>query len=291
MKIGDFDFESAGEPRKGSFARVHEVKSRTGERLALKVLDGEGKEDVFRGFLEDESKIGALGEEEGFVPVIAKGVNRGLPWLLMPFYEESLRDRLKDRGALAIEETYQLGRKLAVAMSWAHRLKVVHRGLKPENIFFTKEGKPVIADLGIARHVVAYRAKARRAAGATRLEEAPLSMAPEEILLQEEKITPQADIYSLGTILYECLVQDPPIGEQSIEQRIAPRDRDANFLPLVARKGDVPLHLAKTITVSLMFDHRRRYKDGSYLAQSLGVLTEQRRTELERLGIQRTFAP
>jgi serine/threonine protein kinase len=286
MRVGSFELEVVGEPRKGTFARVHEVKTPTGDRLALKILEGDGKEEVFRGLEADEPMIGPLGEEQGFVPVLAKGVIRGQPYVLMPFYEESLRDRLKERGVLRVEETYQLGRKLAVAISWAHHRKIIHRGLKPENIFFTKVGRPLIADLGVARHVVALRAKARRAAKATRLEEAPFYMAPEEVLLQEEKLTPQADIYSLGAILAECLIEEPPIAQLSIEQRIQERV-DENFLPLMARRGDLPLHFASTITVSLMYDHRRRYRDGSLLAHSLGTLTEQRRNELQQLGLRR----
>lgn len=293
MRVGHFDLEAVGEPRKGSFARVHEVRARTGERLALKILEGEGKEEVYRGFLEDEPLIGSLGEAEGFVPVITRGVIRDQPYFLMPYYEESLRGRLNDRRFLGIEETYQLGRKLAVAIAQAHHRKIVHRGLKPENIFFTKEGKPLVADLGIARHTVELRARTTHASGATRLAEAPFYMAPEELLLvDKEKLTPQTDIYSLGAILCECLIEDPPLAQQSIEERVAEHEKDNNFIPIMGRRLDLPLHFVKTIAVSLMYDHRRRYRDGSLLAQSLGVLTDERRNELLARGLPiRTYAP
>jgi serine/threonine protein kinase len=288
MKVGDFELEVVGKARRGDFARVHQVKTPSGERLALKILEGKGKDDVYRGYLADEPLLTSLGEEEGFVPIVARGVLRGQPWFLMPFYEESLRARLA-RRPFAHEETYQLGGKLAVAISLAHHRRIVHRGLKPENVFITKAGKPLVADLGIARHVAALRSKAHRAKGAKRLDPVSAYMAPEEILLEEENLTPQADIYSLGAILHECVTDAPPHSERSLDARLEDKT-DQNFLPLLQKNGSVPLHLAKTITVSLMCDHRRRYKDGSYLAQSLGILTESRRNDLERLGIHRVFA-
>src|SRR5579872_5115472 len=112
MKIGEFEIKLVGKPRGGSFGKVHEVKTPNGERLALKVLEGEGKEDVYSGFLADEPLLASLGENEGFVPIVAKGIHRGQPWFLMPFYDESLADRLNRE--FTSEETYQLGRKLAV---------------------------------------------------------------------------------------------------------------------------------------------------------------------------------
>ncbi|HZV03058.1 MAG TPA: protein kinase [Planctomycetota bacterium] len=288
MKVGGFELEVVGEPRRGSFARVHEVKTKKGERLALKILEGEGKDEVYRGYLADEPLLTSLGEEEGFVPILARGVLRGQPWFLMPFFDESLRERLA-RRPFAHEETYQLGGKLAVAISLAHHRRIVHRDLKPENIFLTKAGKPLVADLGIARHVVALRSRAHRAKGAKRLDPVSPYMAPEEVLLEDEKLTPQADIYSLGAILHECVTDEPPHAGRSLDARLEDKT-DHNFLPLMQKNGSVPFHLAKTITVSLMCDHRRRYKDGAYLAQSLGILTESRRLFLEQRKIHRVFA-
>src|SRR5205085_12307192 len=104
----------------------------------------------------------ALGEAEGFVPILGAGVTpEGAPYLAMPLVRGgTLRARLQ-RGPLGLEASVVLACTLAAALARAHARGIVHRDLKPENILFTEDGRPLVADLGLAKHFGAGDAPTR----------------------------------------------------------------------------------------------------------------------------------
>src|SRR6185295_9166594 len=76
------------------------------------------------------------------------------PFLVMPLVEGgTLRDRL-GRGPMKVEAAVALVATLARAVGRAHALGIVHRDLKPENVLFDGRGRPLVADLGLAKHFV-----------------------------------------------------------------------------------------------------------------------------------------
>src|SRR5262249_51642863 len=108
--------------------------------------------EAFARFERERRLLEALGEAEGFVPLLDAGSTSAGPYLVMPFLEGgTLRARL-DEGPMSLEKALDLGRALARALGRAHSLGIVHRDFKPENVLFTKGGKPLVADLGLAKH-------------------------------------------------------------------------------------------------------------------------------------------
>ena len=96
--------------------------------------------------------------------------------------------------------------QLAQAMQAAHDQGIIHRDLKPSNILLTAEGTPKITDFGLAKCLESTN-------GQTRTGEVvgtPAYMAPEQAAGQNDRVGPAADIYALGTILYEMLTGRPP---------------------------------------------------------------------------------
>jgi serine/threonine protein kinase len=221
-KIGEY--EVLDELGRGAHACVYKARSPQGKLVAIKVLAKTGKDgEARRRFEREQRLLAALGEPEGFVPILDSGVASEGPFFVMPFLAKgTLRARL-DKGALGVEEAYQLGRQLAVAIGWAHQRDIVHRDLKPENILFTDDGRPLISDLGIAKHFIDMAAEdlppdTAKTSGFTKMGEflgTPTYMAPEQMTCAKT-VGPQADIYSLGAILYECLAGRPPFEAKTV---------------------------------------------------------------------------
>ena len=125
----------------------------------------------------------------------------------MPYVEgESLGDRLDREGQLPVDQAVGIASAVAQALDYAHRQGVVHRDIKPANILL-QDGQPVVTDFGIALAVTA--------AGGGRLTETGLSlgtpyyMSPEQATADRDPDA-RSDIYSLGCVLYEMLVGEPP---------------------------------------------------------------------------------
>jgi len=125
----------------------------------------------------------------------------------MPYVEgETLGDRLKREKQLPVDEAVRIATDVAEALHAAHERGVIHRDIKPANILMSN-GRPLVADFGIALAV--------SAAGGGRLTETGLSMgtpyymSPEQASADREP-SAASDVYSLGCVLYEMLVGEPP---------------------------------------------------------------------------------
>src|SRR5262249_563503 len=132
------------------------ARSPQGGTVAVKLLAR--MDDATRARFERERRLlASFSEADGFVPLRDAGETEGpaesrRPYLVMPFVAGgTLRARLA-RGRLGAAEALALGRVLAAAIGKAHERGVVHRDLKPENVLFTTEGRPLVADLGLAKH-------------------------------------------------------------------------------------------------------------------------------------------
>ena len=124
----------------------------------------------------------------------------------MPFVEgESLRALMEREQQLSLPDSIQLTCDIADALFYAHTNKVVHRDIKPENILL-RDGRPLVADFGIARAVSAAGEKLTETGMAVGT---PHYMSPEQALAAEN-IDGRTDQYSLACMLYEMLVGQPP---------------------------------------------------------------------------------
>jgi serine/threonine-protein kinase len=129
-------------------------------------------------------------------------------------------------------------RSVAAALDYAHRHDVVHRDIKPENILL-HDGQPLIADFGIALAV--------SEAGGSRLTETGLSigtphyMSPEQAMGDRE-LDARSDVYSLGAMLYEMLVGEPPYTGPTAQAIVAKVITEKAPLVTAARPRTGPAH-------------------------------------------------
>ncbi|APR85967.1 Putative serine/threonine-protein kinase pknH [Minicystis rosea] len=196
--------------RAGGMGAIYEVVHlETRRRRALKVMlpDIVGSGDMLDRF-RLEATIAANIESEHIVETFDAGVDEdtGAPFLVMELLRgEDLRTTLRQRGTLAAAEVVALFAQVASALQRTHAAGVIHRDLKPDNLFLTRrdDGSPKIKilDFGIAKVL----AEGNQAAARTRIMGTPLYMSPEQVR-GDGTVGPRADLYALGHIAFTLLV-------------------------------------------------------------------------------------
>ena len=197
---------------RGAMGSVYLVAAPDGAEYALKVVDPgrlSNAEDYRRRFVR-EAEFAMSIHHPNLVAVHDAGENpeTGLCYILMDYLPGgSLSDVLSARGPLPIAEAVSVASQVALALETAHRRGVIHRDIKPDNILFTADGTPKLADLGVAKFGDDATATMVTAQGM--IVGTPAYMAPEQ-MMDSHRIDARADIYSLGVVLYEMLTNKRP---------------------------------------------------------------------------------
>jgi serine/threonine-protein kinase len=203
----------------GGMATVYLADDLKHERkVALKVLKPELAAVVGAARFLAEIKTTANLQHPHILPLHDSGEADGFLYYVMPYIEgETLRDRLEREKQLPVHDAVRIATDVAEALHAAHEQGVIHRDIKPANILMSK-GRPLVADFGIALAV--------SQAGGGRLTETGLSMgtpyymSPEQASADREPAA-VSDVYSLGCVLYEMLVGEPPYVGSSAQAVLA----------------------------------------------------------------------
>jgi serine/threonine-protein kinase len=233
---------------RGGMATVYLARDVRHERfVALKVLNPElGAVLGVDRFLA-EIRVTAHLQHPNLLPLFDSGEASGLLFYVMPFVEgESLRSWLDREKELPIAEAVHVAISVAGALEYAHAHGVVHRDLKPENILI-QAGEPLVADFGIALAV--------SNAGGARVTQTGISLGTPQYMSPEQAtgdrgIDRRSDVYSLGAVLYEMLVGDPPHTGSTARAIIAKVLTDKPR-SVRAFRDSVPEHIAEAVEVAL----------------------------------------
>ena len=201
------------------------------------------------------------------LPLFDSGDRAGFLYYVMPFVADgSLRDRLRLEPVLAVDEAVRLATQVAGALEYAHRQGVVHRDIKPENILL-QEGQALLADFGIARAI--SEAAQHRVTQMGMVVGTPAYMSPEQAL-GEPAVDARTDVYSLGCVLYEMLVGEPPFTGASAQAILTKRLVEA--APSVrSRRDDVPLHVEEAIRRAMARAAADRFTGAGAFAAALST--------------------
>ncbi len=190
------------------------------KRVAIKVLNPQlSSSPMIERFHREAITASQIGHE-GIAQVTDIGTsNEGEPFLVMEYLEgESLARRLRASGPLAVEDACELGCAILSPLAAAHRAGIVHRDLKPDNVFLVRQSRGEMVkllDFGISRSPgldSEFRLTSTGLVLGT-----PYYMSPEQAR-GESNITPAADLYAFGVMLYEMLVGDVPIRAENYNQ-------------------------------------------------------------------------
>jgi tetratricopeptide (TPR) repeat protein len=279
VHVGVYELlEAIGEGGAGS---VYRARAPSGEVVAVKLLKHANPGATAR-FDRERRLLASLGENEGFVPLLDSGTQGDATFIAMPLIEGgTLRGRL-ERGPLDVNGTIELGRALARALGAAHARGIVHRDVKPENVLFTADGRPLLADLGLAKH---FDREARGASLSISVSRhgsflGTASYAAPEQVQDAKNVGPAADVFSLGAVLYECLEGSPPFTGDSLVE-VVTKLATGRFRPLA--RSDAPRWALQAIERALAHEPRARPGDGYALARTLEAPASKRRAGLVAL--------
>ncbi len=183
----------------------------------------------------------------GFPPVIVMDLLHG----------ETLRAHLTRKGALSLAETAAIVRPMLAALAAAHARGVVHRDLKPDNVFL--EGAVVkVLDFGLAKLTALEGGCAATSplTNSGHILGTPTHMAPEQ-LFGEKEIDARAEIWSLGVVLFECLSARRPIEGRSIGQALRAIS-SGKLLSLAELAPALPTALTHLVGRMLSIERSRR---------------------------------
>jgi serine/threonine-protein kinase len=260
---------------RGGMGLVFEAHHRfTRRTVALKLLPEEmrGKREV-RGRLLREAHALAAVRHPGFVEVLDAGVcPENGPYVVLEMLDgRTLDGILAARRRLSIADAVQVGRQVCDAVAHANARGVVHRDLKPGNVFVARneigEETVKLIDLGVAAVVEGQLDREdRKLTKAHEVVGTPEYMAPEQLWGRE--IDARTDVYALGMTLFECLTGEVPyLG--SYPEVLVQVSNAADPPSVRDRRSDVPPALALVIETALEKEASARFQTAGELGRAL----------------------
>src|SRR3954471_984927 len=248
----------------GGMSTVYKAFDTVLERLvAIKLMHREiaSDSDQLERFRREARAVAQLNHPH-IVTVIDAGEDDRTPYIVFEFVDgETLKERIRRCGRLAIPEAIAYAIEISRALGAAHERGIVHRDIKPQNVLIDPEGSAKVTDFGIARTLEEDGLTADgRVLGTTDY------VSPEQAL--GHPVTGQSDIYSLGIALFEMLTGDVPYkGDNQVA--VAMRHVREELPDVQVLRPEVSAALAAVVDRATAKDLQRRYLDASSLVADL----------------------
>jgi len=242
------------------------VDLRMGRIVAVKVLrEVYSSDPKFVTRFQREARAASALQHPNIVQVFDYGQSEESYYIVMEFVDGTdLRRYLKRHGVLAVDRAVAIAHDVALGLGAAHRLGIVHRDVKPQNVMLNESGLVKLTDFGIASMYKDVEAERLTTTGMTL--GTVQYYAPEQA--QGEIVSPAADVYALGIVLYEMLTGRTPFdGDTPVA--IAMKHIQDEPEPPSVYNPRIPPGLERVIMRCLAKDPRDRFKDGDTLAYQL----------------------
>ena len=261
------EYELVRELGRGGTAVVYLAREKElGRDVAIKLIRP--------GYIHDEDAIARLLREARTVGklqhpsiVMLLGTRRlgdyGLALILQYVPGETLKGRIQARGQLSAQDAERILRDLGSALQYAHTQRIVHREIKPENVYLDDAlGLARLADFGIAR---AWDSDSGLTLPGTAIG-TPAYMSPEQV--DGKELDGRSDLYSLGLLGYEMLTGRQPWEGESLYSVIYKQKHEA--LPSISGiRPDVPKNLERAIDGAIQKDPEERWANAGKFLEAL----------------------
>jgi len=270
------DYEIIREIGRGGTALVYLARERaTGDEVAIKLIRAK--------YIEDDEALARFAREARYVAevdhpnvvpvraVLDLGAS-GLAIVMSHVVGQTLKQVIRAQHPIPAARVEQMMRGVANGLGAAHSLGIVHRDVKPENIFLDSAGHALLADFGLARSMSAdtQLTMAGVAIGT------PAYMAPEQI--DGGVLDGRGDIYSLGLVAWEMLTGKRPWEGESL-YAVLYHQKYENLPDVRDIRGDVPNYLADAIAGAIEKEREARWQTVGELIAALDGQASARRAK------------
>jgi eukaryotic-like serine/threonine-protein kinase len=257
---------------RGGMATIYRGQDMRMDRIvAIKVLrEVYSTDPKFVTRFQREAKAASSLQHPNIVQVYDYGQTDGNYFIVMELVEGTdLRRYLRSRGVLAVDRAIIIAHDVALGLGAAHRRGIVHRDVKPQNVLVGKDGSIKLTDFGIASVYKDINAERLTTTGMTL--GTVQYYAPEQA--QGEIVSPAADVYALGIVMYEMLTGRTPFdGDTPVA--VAMQHIQDLPTPPTHLNPNIPPALEEIIMRCLEKVPEMRFRDGSTLARALELLGE-----------------
>jgi TonB family protein len=253
------DYEILDELGRGGVSVVYLARDRVlGRNVAIKVIrDGFLDDAEASARFEREARMLASLQHPNIVTLFgAKRLAGGSLALVMQHGDwQTLKPVIREHGALPIEQVRRVLTDISSALVYLHRQNVVHRDVKPENIFLERGGgRALLSDFGIARSGDGQASVTLTGV----VIGTPAYMSPEQI--DGAELSGRSDLYSLGMVAYEMLTGRRPWEGESLYGVIF-KQKSENLPPLATQRPDVPRYLQHAVERAIAKNPADRWSD------------------------------
>lgn len=253
----------------GGMAIVYKARCNKLDRfVAVKILKKElcDNEDIANKFKKEATAIATL-SDNNIVNVLDVGTQDKINYIVMEYVKgKTLKEVIREFGKLNYETTIKIATQIAKALDCAHKNKIIHRDIKPQNILVTEGGLIKVTDFGIAKS-----ATSETLTNTTTIMGSAQYFSPEQA--KGATVDARTDIYSLGVVIYEMATGKLPFEADSPvsialkhiqEEPIAPKQINSR----------IPDSLNKLILKAMEKDANKRYQTSREMINDLQKIKE-----------------
>jgi eukaryotic-like serine/threonine-protein kinase len=256
----------------GGMAAVYEASHRNGKRVAIKMLHPSLSLDEAQRarFLREGYAANAIGHPD-VVRIDDDDIDTdGTVFLVMELLEGASLHELLERagGRLPVDQVLKLGERALSVLEAAHAKSIVHRDIKPQNLFFTAGGALKVLDFGIARLREPSLGSPEGATTAGTLMGTPAFMAPEQARGEWELVDGRSDIYSVGATLFK-LLSGMNVHPAATSNELLGRVMILQARSLASVMPTLPQEVVSLVDRALAYDPEKRWPSARHMREAL----------------------